>query len=144
MEDWDKPTIIRKRAEVPKVTKGAAAINAARRAGAVVGTERKATGGTNKGHSMTDHQKIAKLDRENEVAPPPKISLSVGKAIQQARQAKGLTQKELGQKINEKANIINDYEMSRTIPNPAIIGKLENILNIKLRGKNSEYSTRYK
>lgn len=34
--------------------------------------------------------------------------------------------------------------MSRTIPNPAIIGKLENILNIKLRGKNSEYSTRYK
>lgn len=44
MEDWDKPTIIRKRAEVPKVTKGAAAINAARRAGAVVGTERKGTG----------------------------------------------------------------------------------------------------
>jgi putative transcription factor len=40
-EDWDKQTIIRKKAEVPKVTKGAAAINAARRAGAVVGTERK-------------------------------------------------------------------------------------------------------
>ncbi len=56
---------------------------------------------------MTDHQRIAKLDRENEVAPPPKISMSVGKAIQQARQAKGLTQKELGQKINEKANIVS-------------------------------------
>lgn len=27
----------------------------------------------------TDHQKIAKIDRENEVAPPPKISLTVGK-----------------------------------------------------------------
>jgi len=27
----------------------------------------------------TDHQKIAKIDRENEVAPPPKISASVGK-----------------------------------------------------------------
>ena len=27
----------------------------------------------------TDHQKIAKIDRENEVAPPPKVSASVGK-----------------------------------------------------------------
>ena len=27
----------------------------------------------------TDHQKIAKIDRENEVAPPPKISLTVGR-----------------------------------------------------------------
>ena len=27
----------------------------------------------------TDHQKIAKLDRDNEVAPPPKISPTVGK-----------------------------------------------------------------
>ncbi|CAG8549475.1 15951_t:CDS:2 [Funneliformis caledonium] len=135
-DDWDKPTVIRKKATVAKVTKGTTAINAARRAGAVVGVERKTSGGTNKGHAMTDHQRIAKLDRENEVAPPPKISLSVGKAIQQARQAKGLTQKELGQKINEKANIINDYEMSRTIPNPIILGKLESILNIKLRGKN--------
>lgn len=27
----------------------------------------------------TDHQRIAKIDRENEVAPPPKVSASVGK-----------------------------------------------------------------
>jgi hypothetical protein len=27
----------------------------------------------------TDHQRIAKLDRENEVAPPPKITPSVGR-----------------------------------------------------------------
>ncbi|KAF0456447.1 ylMBF1 [Gigaspora margarita] len=133
---WDDVTVIRKRAEHAKVTKGDAAINAARRAGAVVGIERKVAGGTNKGHSGTDHQRIAKLDRENEVAPPPKLSLSVGKAIQQARQAKGLTQKDLGQKINEKANIINDYEMSRTIPNQQVLSKLERVLGVKLRGKN--------
>lgn len=30
-------------------------------------------------HAGTDHQRIAKLDRENEVAPPPKIAPSVGK-----------------------------------------------------------------
>ena len=27
----------------------------------------------------TDHQRIAKLDRENEVAPPPKVAPSVGR-----------------------------------------------------------------
>ncbi|CAG8581370.1 3555_t:CDS:2 [Acaulospora colombiana] len=140
--NWDDVTVLRKRSEHAKVTKGDAAINAARRAGAVVGVERKIivyiqdAGGTNKAHTSTDHQKIAKLDRENDVTPPPKVSLSVGKAIQQARQAKGLTQKDLGQRINEKANIINDYEMSRTIPNQQILSKLERVLGVKLRGKN--------
>ncbi len=27
----------------------------------------------------TDHQRIVKLDRENEVAPPPKVAPSVGR-----------------------------------------------------------------
>lgn len=69
----------------------------ARRSGAVVGTDRKLTAGGNKAHQGlsvsfipfyscidisflgTDHQRIAKLDRENEVAPPPKISPLVGR-----------------------------------------------------------------
>ena len=29
--------------------------------------------------SGPDHQRIAKIDRENEVAPPPKVPLTVGK-----------------------------------------------------------------
>ncbi|CAH1763037.1 21233_t:CDS:2 [Entrophospora sp. SA101] len=132
--DWDNITVIRKRSDQAKVAKGDSNINAARRAGAVVGVERK--GGTNRSHSNTEHQKIAKLDRDNEVAPPPKVSLTVGKAIQQARQAKGLTQKELGQKVNEKANV-----MSRTIPNQQILAKLERVLGVKLRGKNVKGDT---
>lgn len=36
----------------------------------------------------TEGQRLTKVDRENEVAPPPKIDLSVGKAMAQARQAK--------------------------------------------------------
>nr|CAG8561779.1 8693_t:CDS:2 [Entrophospora candida] len=132
--DWDNITVIRKRSDQAKVAKGDSNINAARRAGAVVGVERKVAGGTNRSHSNTEHQKIAKLDRDNEVAPPPKLSLTVGKAIQQARQAKGLTQKELGQKVNEKANV-----MSRTIPNQQILAKLERVLGVKLRGKNESF-----
>jgi len=69
----------------------------ARRSGAVVATDKKITAGGNKAHqgsvqplwnsssqishslSGTDHQRIAKLDRENEVAPPAKIAPSVGR-----------------------------------------------------------------
>ena len=32
-----------------------------------------------------DHQRIAKLDRENEVAPPPKVNPSVGKVRHYSR-----------------------------------------------------------
>jgi hypothetical protein len=52
---------------------------AARRAGAAVETDKKISGGANKAHVGTDHQRIAKLDRENEVAPPAKVAPSVGK-----------------------------------------------------------------
>jgi ribosome-binding protein aMBF1 (putative translation factor) len=82
----------------------------------------------------TDHQRIAKLDRENEVAPPPKVAPSVGKAIQTARMEKEMAQKDLAQKVNEKPSVIQDYESGRAIPNPQILGKLERVLGVKLRG----------
>lgn len=82
----------------------------------------------------TDHQRIAKLDRENEVAPPAKVNPSVGKAIQTARAVKELSQKDLAQKINEKPTVIQEYESGRAIPSPQILGKLERALGVKLRG----------
>jgi len=39
------------------------------------------------------------------------------------------------QKVNEKAQVINDYEAGRGIPNQLVIGKIERVLGIKLRGK---------
>ncbi|KAF9792280.1 ylMBF1 [Thelephora terrestris] len=128
---WDTQTVIGKKTKQPKVAKNE---SDARRIGAVVGTDRKTTGGTNKAHQGTDHQKIAKIDRENEVAPPPKISLTVGKAIQQARMDKGLSQKDCAQKINEKPSILQDYESGKAIPNTQILSKLERVLGVKLRG----------
>jgi len=132
--DWDSKTVIGNKAKVAKVTRTTSDLNAARRVGAVVGTDKKVTGGSNKAHQGTDHQRIAKLDRENEVAPPPKISPSVGKAMQTARLEKGLSQKDVAQKINEKPSILQDYESSKAIPNPQILGKLERVLGVKLRG----------
>lgn len=77
----------------------------------------------------------AKLDRETEELKHDTISLDVGKLIQQGRQSKGLSQKELATKINEKPQVITDYEAGRGIPNNVIIGKIEKVIGIKLRGK---------
>ncbi|TFK67895.1 ylMBF1 [Pluteus cervinus] len=133
-DDWDSKLVVGYKRQVAKVTKKDADLNGARRVGAVVATDKKIAAGGNKANQGTDHQRIAKLDRENEVAPPPKVSLSVGRAIQDARQAAGLSQKEVAQKINEKPSILQDYESSRAIPNPQILGKLERLLGVKLRG----------
>ena len=38
--------------------------------------------------------------------------------------------------MNEKPNVINDYEAGRAIPNQQLLAKLERALGVKLRGKN--------
>ncbi|CAE6483642.1 unnamed protein product [Rhizoctonia solani] len=131
--DWDAKVVIGNKARTPKVTKGNAEVNAARRAGAVISTDKKTTAG-NKGHVGPDHQKIAKLDRDNDVAPPPKVAPSVGKAMQTARMELKLSQKDVAAKINEKQSVLQDYEAGKAIPNPQILGKLERVLGVKLRG----------
>jgi len=133
-QDWDSKTVIGFKAKTAKVTRTTSDLNAARRAGAVVATDKKVTGGGNKAHQGTDHQRIAKLDRDNEVAPPAKIAPNVGRAMQTARMELKLSQKDVAQKINEKPSILQDYESSKAIPNPQILGKLERVLGVKLRG----------
>ncbi|KAF6765019.1 multi protein bridging factor 1-domain-containing protein [Ephemerocybe angulata] len=133
-QDWDSKTVIGFKRQTAKVTKKDSDLNAARRTGSVVATDKKIASGSNKAHVGTDHQRIAKLDRENEVAPPPKIAPSVGRAIQNGRQDKQLSQKDLAQRINEKPSVLQDYESGKAIPNPQILSKLERALGVKLRG----------
>jgi putative transcription factor len=63
--------------------------------------------------------------------------LSVGRAIAKARADKQppWKQSELAQKVNEKPSVINDYENGRAVPNQQILGKMERVLGVKLRGK---------
>jgi putative transcription factor len=96
--DWDSKTVIGNKAKAPKVTRNAADLNAARRADAVVATEKKMASGSNKARQGTDHQRIVKLDRENEVAPPAKVAPSVGRAMQNSRMELKLSQKDVAQK----------------------------------------------
>ncbi|KAF8078155.1 multi protein bridging factor 1-domain-containing protein [Lyophyllum atratum] len=132
-DEWDSRTVIGFKKQTAKVAKTESQLNAARRSGAVVGTDKKLSVG-NKANQGTDHQRIAKLDRENEVAPPPKIAPSVGRAIQDGRMGLKLSQKDVAQKINEKPSVLQDYESGKAVPNAQILGKLERVLGVKLRG----------
>lgn len=139
MSDWDKVTIVGRKAKVgssgprENVIKSAGAINAARRAGAITSVDKKYGMGNSK--SDPEGQRLTKVDRSDEIIVPKKIDASVGKAIQKGRQDKGLSQKDLATKINEKPTIINDYEAGRGTPNQQILAKMERVLGVKLRGK---------
>ena len=50
----------------------------------------------------------------------------------QARTAKGWTQKQLGTAINEKPQVVGEYEQGKAIPNNSLIAKMERALGCKL------------
>ncbi len=135
MGDYDPtPTVIRgKNAVRPGAAKSASVVNAARRRGDEVSTEQKYGAASNRQHGTSLN--TAKLDRETEELKHDKVSMGVGKLIQQGRQAKGWTQKELATKICEKPQVVTEYEQSKAVPNQQILAKLERCLGIKLRGK---------
>eukprot|EP00187_Rhodella_violacea_P013320 CAMPEP_0184710330 /NCGR_PEP_ID=MMETSP0314-20130426/1182_1 /TAXON_ID=38298 /ORGANISM="Rhodella maculata, Strain CCMP 736" /LENGTH=122 /DNA_ID=CAMNT_0027172153 /DNA_START=75 /DNA_END=443 /DNA_ORIENTATION=+ len=96
------------------------------------GTEKKFAAGTNK--KGTD-KNMAKLDAETENFKHTKVAPNVAKNIQAARLAKGMTQAQLAKTINEKPQVINEYESGKAIPNQQILSKIEKALGTKVRGK---------
>jgi putative transcription factor len=78
------------------------------------------------------NKKFHKLDSDDPDAPK-KISLSAGKQIQQARCDKKLSQKQLAQLLNVKAQLITDYESGKAIPSRSVLNKLNRALGIKIR-----------
>ncbi|XP_073287247.1 multiprotein-bridging factor 1b-like [Primulina huaijiensis] len=133
-QDWE-PVVIRKKAPTAAARKDEKAVNAARRAGADIETIRKANAGTNKAASSSTSLNTRKLDDETENLAHDKVPSELKKAIMQARMDKKLTQSQLAQLINEKPQIIQEYESGKAIPNQQIISKLEKSLGVKLRGK---------
>lgn len=139
MSDWDSSTVIGRKVRVggggprQQVARTQGQINEARRQGMVLSVDKKY--GTTNSKGSPEGQRLTKVDRETDIIKPKKLDISVGKAIQQGRQSKNLTQKDLATKINEKPTIVNEYESGRAIPNQQILSKMERALGIKLRGK---------
>lgn len=132
-QDW-KPTIIRKSRPTAKDMRSSAAINQALASGQGIELHKKQEAGTNKHPSGSVN--LARIDADHESLKVKTVDPSVAKAIQQARQKAGKTQKELATEISERPQIITEYESGKAIPNQQILGKLERALKVKLRGSN--------
>ncbi|GKV02107.1 hypothetical protein SLEP1_g14581 [Rubroshorea leprosula] len=133
-QDWE-PVVIRKKAPNAAAKKDEKVVNAARRAGAEIETIKKPNAASNKAASSSTSLNTKKLDEETENLAHDRVPTELKKAIMQARMDKKLTQAQLAQTINEKPQIIQEYESGKAIPNQQIIGKLERALGCKLRGK---------
>ncbi|EME31547.1 Multiprotein-bridging factor 1c [Galdieria sulphuraria] len=127
-QDWT-PVIVNKRSSNRK--KPAAGPVSSQNSGEVI-VEKKFGVGTNK---KATGRNLAKLEEETEEFHLPKVSLSLAKQIQQARNAKKMTQSDLAKAVNEKASVINQYERGEAIPEVSVLAKLEKVLGVKLRGK---------
>ncbi|VFQ64345.1 unnamed protein product [Cuscuta campestris] len=132
-QDWE-PVVIRKKAPTAAASKDKNAVNLARRVGAEVETVKKSTAGTNKAASSSTTLNTRKLDEETENLTLPRVPSELKTAIIQARNAKKLNQAQLSQLINEKVQVIQEYESGKAIPNQQIIMKLERALGVTLRG----------
>ena len=130
---WDEQTVISKRPPRANELKSEAAVAAAQRSGVAVDTSKKFAAGHNKQHETAKN--AAALDRETEELHHDRVNKDVARAIQQARIAKEWTQADLARHVNEKQQVINEYEQSKAIPNQQILSKLERALGVKLRGK---------
>ncbi|CAD6336443.1 unnamed protein product [Miscanthus lutarioriparius] len=136
-QDWE-PVVLRRTKPKAADLKSAKAVNQALRSGAAVETVRKSAAGTNK-HSSASAAAAApaarKLDETTEPAAVERVAAEVRAAIQKARVAKGWSQAELAKRINERAQVVQEYESGKAAPAQAVLAKMERALEVKLRGK---------
>jgi len=109
----------------------AADVRAAKMTGTLSTEKRHGAGGNKSAHSQGPLS-AKKLEEADDVGKIAKVDKSLSKAIMQARTAKKMTQKELATAINEKPQVVAEYETGKAVPNPQIIGKIERKLGTKL------------
>ena len=98
-------------------------------------TEKKIGAAENKSAHSSGGAGMKKLEESTEVFKHDTVNQNLSKAISTARLAKKMTQKDLATQINEKPQIIQEYESGKAIPNPQILNKLDRALGIHLPRK---------
>lgn len=132
-QDWE-PVVLHKTRPKSQDLRDRKAVNEALRTGKAVETVKKGVAGTNKKVTSTAVN-ARKLDEETEPAALAKVSSEVRLAIQKARIEKKMSQFELGKLINERTQVVQEYENGKAVPNHMVLAKMERVLGVKLRGK---------
>jgi putative transcription factor len=105
------------------------------KASGVVAIEKKHAAGENKSAHAAPAGNLRKLEESTDEYKHQTVNKNLAQAIVQARLAKKLTQAQLATMINERAQIIQQYESGQAIPNGQILGKLDRALGTHLPRK---------
>jgi putative transcription factor len=131
-QDWTTVTFTKKK-DIKSVPGSASALAQAKASGAV-SAERKVTGNKATGGPAPSAH-LRKLEESTDVFEHKQVNRNLAQAISQARQAKKMTQAQLATAINERQQIVQEYESGKGIPNAQVLGKLDRALGIHLPRK---------
>lgn len=84
------------------------------------------------GEQRARSDKNRQLDNADDAAPITIVGIDFGRSLLQARNAKGLKQKDLASRLNIKPAIIQEYEQGKAQPDGSLISRIERILGCKL------------
>ncbi|XP_030491643.2 multiprotein-bridging factor 1c [Cannabis sativa] len=133
-QDWE-PVVLHKSKPKAQDLRDPKAVNRALRSGAAVQTIKKFDAGANKKATAAPVVNVRKLEEGTEPAALNRVAPEVRLAIQKARMAKNLSQGDLAKQINERPQVVQEYENGKAVPNQAVLAKMERVLGVKLRGK---------
>ncbi|OUZ99914.1 Cro/C1-type helix-turn-helix domain [Macleaya cordata] len=132
-QDWE-PVVLHKSKPKSQDLRDPKAVNQALRTGGSVLTVKKFDSGSNK-KTVAPVVNAKKLDEAAEPAALDRVSTEVKQSIQKARLAKKMSQAELAKQINERPQVVQEYESGKAVPNQIVLAKMEKVLGVKLRGK---------